>query len=85
MSAALDRVRNLRAGIDEQQAILSRVLIETSRKKALLKEQLDEAMVSAVDWANESAKSVAEAGDYVSHSAIRDARERIAKRRVKVR
>lgn len=85
MSAALDRVRNLRAGIDEQQELQARVVLETNRKITLLKEKLDEAMVSAVDWANEPAKSVAEAGDYVSHSAIRDARERVAKRRVKVR
>lgn len=85
MSSALDRVKHLRAGIDEQQDIQSRVILETNRKIILLKEQLDEAMVGAVDWAHETTVSVAEAGGYRNHSAIQEARERIAKRRVKIR
>ena len=82
---ALSRVRDIRAGIDEQQEILERVQLSVNRKLSVLRGQLDEAMVSAVDWANANAQEAAEAGGYRSHSTIRDARERIAKRRVTVR
>lgn len=60
-------------------------VIQYERDLARLKEKLDAAVVSAVDWGGEAPTAVARVAGYKSHAAIRDARRRVDARSTEVR
>lgn len=84
-SELLKEVFDLRTQISEQENLRREIVVSTTLSVLELKQKLDEAMVAAIDWGGLDTDPVAIAGGFKDHSAVRAARERIAKRRVKIR
>ena len=81
----LDQVAEISKNIHTVQESLADSIVEHRTHLDQKREELDIAMVAAVDWANHSPTEVAMVAGYKSHAAIRDARKRIEKREAEVR
>lgn len=81
----LQNVADINRDIHLAEQNLADAIIQHRLHLVQKREELDTAMVYAVDWGNHPPTEVAMVAGYKSHAAIRDARKRIEKREAEVR